>query len=208
MKNNALLHMALVGLFMCLLLTGCKSAASTIPDLQGANITRVPGVDTLFPDEGVDGWISALASYPSATQVSDPTATITANPLASQTALLTHERLIVEIGDAVGGPYYDLGVDGRNPHHLSLPIPCFADIAVTANGQWAACSTKQGVVTFHLAAGASSAAPVEEHIIYVDPSIGTVSLSWGPTGHYLAIAGDSGTTPLEILAVSPTYDRA
>ena len=109
--------------------------------------------------------------------------------------------------------YYDIGLDGSNPHVLPLPIPCEIYLSITLDGRWGACETIQGVATFRLPASSSATKPLEEHLIFpIDPQYAYSSLSWDPTGRYLAIGrisrSGAPSASLDILAVSSQHDRA
>ena len=149
--------------------------------------------------------------WPTSTPVS------TSGGSATPTRPKTQIHIVVQLGRDDGivhsTDYYDIGIDGSDPHPLHFQVPCVDFLSITQDGRWGVCLTHQGIATFRVLPGFPSTTLPEEHVILpIDSQFGYSDLSWDPTGRYLAIArfslSDAPTAPLDIFAVSPQHDQA
>lgn len=199
-----------------LLLAGCGSASTrpqAISDLRGPGISTIPEFESFLSNYPTGLLIRSLGSY---TVDEQSSGFLTTTPTMLQTtqtsSTLFSRRIIVVFSHGDGSRYYDIGLDGSNPHPLSLRIPCFQDLAITPNGQWGACVTQKGVAAFRILPTLPSTPQLEERLLLLnDSQYGYGSLSWDPTGRYLSVARVSGWSqpaPLDVFAISSGYDQA
>ncbi len=205
-----LFYLLLPCLCVALLLAGCGSTTSfTVHYPRATWAGCVEGTRSGKSPEGVFRDLRALETYTplSFQPASQPSGEAPLRASAAQA------RMVVALGYGASH-YYDIRLDGSNPHVLPLPIPC-EDLPFNYSG-WAVgrlSRRSKGWPPFACRQAHPATKPLEEHLIFpIDPQYAYSSLSWDPTGRYLAIGrisrSGAPSASLDILAVSSQHDRA